>query len=570
MTLAEQAAADAGSDAAPSGAPSRLSIAQQAAADASVAHAPTQPFSQAASPVGSDFENFAAGAGKAVHDLGQGAAQLVRGGMSYVPGGSALADKAGLTTQADVDESKRLDAPLMATKAGTVGNIAGNVATTMIPLGGMAKLGVTGAGALLNPTTYKAAVAAGALSGLLQPVGTGDNRAGNVALGAVTGLGGNAAVNTVGRIAQPIANTLGPMASKAINTLQGAGIPLDAAQQTGSPFLNAMKSSFYDNPFTRGTQQAAAGNQQQAFNKAILSTIGHPEATAATSDVMGKASDRINSVFKDVLDRNHVAISDPTVSKISAIQQAANDDEKGPVSNMANRIISMVGSDGKIPGQQMYAVKKDLDRLASSPDSTLAFHARNLRSTVMDSINDSLPEQDRQAFQQARQQFGNLKKIEPAISKDGNGNISASTLSNVMGQKANRGASIYGNGDQTLVNLAQSGRQLLGDKMPNSGTAMRAAMQIAGPLALGGGAYAASDKDEGLPWGKVGAAAALGFAAPRAMQAAINSPGVARYVSQGMGGPLRNLLLSGQNNQLVGGGLRRLPGAAVQALQPAP
>ena len=273
-----------------------------------------------------------------------------------------------------------------------------------------------------------------------------------------------------------------------------------------------------------------------------------------------------SSVFSLSLFRD-VAAFGAVIAKIGAIQQAANDEEKGPVSNLANRLVGLVGQDGTAPGQQVYNIKKDLDRLSSSSDTTLAYHARQLRSTVMDAVNDSLPPSDQEAFQQARQQFRNMKTIEPAIDKAGSGNISPSTLANVMGQKANRSASMYGNGDQTLVNLAQSGKMMLGDKMPNSGTTARAAMQLALPALAGASAgyYGANEggTGEGVRNGLL--AAGTMIVAPRFAQRVINSPAVGDYLSNGMSGPLRNLLLSPQNNQVIGGAVRRLPGSVLQS-----
>lgn len=568
MTLAEQAAADAqdASETAPA-----MSLAKRAALDAGTQHAAAS--NQSSSPLGSDLENFAAGTGKAVADVGRGAGQLIRSGLSAL-GGSGVADQLGLPTRADIDESRRLDAPLMATKAGMGGNVLGNVATTMLPFAGAARAGVVSAAALANPATYGAAASAGAINGLLQPVGEGDNRAQNVGVGALTGMGGNLATNIVGRVAQPVTNALPALYQRAVATLQGAGVPLDAAQSSGSAALNSMKSSFYDNPFTRGAQQDAARGQQQAFNRATLALIGEHGADAATSDVMGHAATRINNVFHDVLSRNDVAINGPIINRVAAIQQAANDEERAPISNLANRLIGMVDQNGTAPGQQVYNLKKDLDRLASSPDTTLAYHARQLRTTVMDAINDSLPTADRATFQQARAQFGNMKKIEPAIDKTGQGDISPSVLANVMGQKANRQNSIYGRGNQDLTELAQAGKLLLGDKMPNSGTAGRAAMQIALPAIVGsiaGGSSYGSDEDTGAAIRNALLATGATVMAPRLAQRAINSPAIGGYLTKGMQSPmLRDLLLSPQNNQITGGLLRRLPGASVQANQPLP
>lgn len=109
----------------------------------------------------STTDKFLAGTGKAFADLGRGVGQLV-----------------GLTSQEDVDEAKRLDAPLMQTTAGTVGNVTGNVAAALpaafIP-------GAQGLGG---------AAATGAVMGLTQPVASDESRLKNVAVGAAAGAGG--------------------------------------------------------------------------------------------------------------------------------------------------------------------------------------------------------------------------------------------------------------------------------------------------------------------------------------------------------------------------------------------
>lgn len=113
----------------------------------------------------SGTEKFLAGTGKAFHDLGQGAGQLL-----------------GLTSRDDVAESRRLDAPLMKTGAGTAGNILGNVAafapTALIPGANT----ITGAGLI------------GAGSGLLQPSTSTGETAKNVGIGAVAGAAIPAAI----------------------------------------------------------------------------------------------------------------------------------------------------------------------------------------------------------------------------------------------------------------------------------------------------------------------------------------------------------------------------------------
>lgn len=551
-----------------------MSIADELAADTSpglrkrslsedlMADVPQVAPGAAMDPTGSTYDNVAAGAGKAVVDMGRGAGQILRAGLEKA-GKKGAADRMGLPTTADIDEVKKRDAALMNTGAGQVGYVGGNLATTMLPLAGMARVGVPAAGALLNPSTYTAAAASGALSGALQPTGTDDNRGRNMLFGAGTGMAGNAVINTVGRIAQPVQAAIDPIRQRAVETLRNAGIPLDTAQISGSPFLSRLRSSFSDNPVTAGPHAEQIAGQRAAFNNAVLGTIGE-QGHAATQDVMRRADDRIGSVFHDVLNRNNVQVTDPLLTRIAGIQQAANDEERHAVSNIANRFIAGVDGSGAVPGQVAYGVKKDLDRLASSSDSTTAYHARQLRSAVMDGINDSLPAADREAFAQARSQFRNMKTIEGAIDKEGGGNISASTLANALGQKRNRGASIYGRGDQDLVSLAQAGKMLLTDKTPNSGTTARAAMQILAPIgaSVAGGSYDAYHGDYGSAATKAALMGAAALGGPRIAQSVIANPNASRYLTQGVQYmPLRALLQAPQEVPMVGGVLRRLPGA---------
>lgn len=582
MSLADDMTADLGASAASPAAPSKpRSLADQMTADlpapapaggAPAAVAPDPSAGGGAISIGIPGTRFQfdiptsqtvdralSGAGKSIHDMGQGAAQIVRSGLERV-GQKATADKLGLTTQADVDETKLRDAPLMNTTAGKVGYVGGSLAATVLPLG-VAARSVPLASMLVNPATYGQAAVAGAVNGALQPTGTGDNRWRNMAIGAGTGMIGNGVVNAVGRVAQPVANAVDAARQNAVRVLHGYGVPLDAAQTSGSAFLGRLRSSFSDNPFTAGAQGELIGRQKAAFNNAALGTFGE-SGPAATQEVMRRADDRIGGVFQDVLNRNNVTVTDPFLSRVAAVQQAANDEEKTAVSNLANRVMASVDGNGEIPGQAAYNVKKDLDRLAGSADSTLAYHARQLRSVLMDGINDSLSGADQQAFAQARTQFRNMKNIEGAIDKEGSGNISPSLLANTLGQKRNRGASIYGRGDQELVQLAQAGKMLLPDKLPNSGTTARAAMQILAPLgaSAAGGAYDASQGDYGSAAGKALMAGAAAIAAPRAAQFLINNPATARYLTGGVQSmPLRSLLQAPQQIPMFGGAVRRLP-----------
>lgn len=524
----------------------------------------------------STFDKVMAGAGKSVVDLGHGIRQL----------GAEVGNKAGLVSDATVadlraqeDERKALDAPLMRTGAGTAGYVGGMLATSVIPATIGAKV-AAGAGmantanalrVVANPNTYKAAAAVGALQGSLQPVGTDDSRTMNAGLGAAGGMAGNAIVNGIGRIAQPVKNALSPILQQGADVLRNAGVPLDAAQQSGSAMLGRIRSALSDNPFTAGGETAKRVTQQSAFNNAILNTIG-ASGEAATPDVMSAAKNRIGQVFNDVAARNPVAYDNTLNQAITNIAQNArnelSDQQMGIITRQINNVLDKANNPGMaIDGSAYQNIKSGLDRISGGQDTAVGHWARQLRGVLDDALERSTAangnQADYAALQQARQQWGNMRKIEGAIAVDGSGDISPAKLANIVNQKANRASSVYGAGDQTLPDLAKAGRNLLTDRLPNSGTAARATMQLLAP-ALVGGSYGALQGD----WEKAGIGALGGIALPKAAQYAINNPAIANYLANGIGNEaVRSALMAPRNNALLNALVRRAVTPQLPVLQ---
>jgi hypothetical protein len=180
-----------------------------------------------------------AGAGKVFVDLARGAGQFVRdrlespmrdvamfeqakgAGPSRIDTRSKLADAAGLPNQADIDEARRLEAPLMDTKAGMAGNIIGSAALLAPTALAPAAATPTGAGII------------GGGFGALQPVGGGEDRAKNAAVGtAVAGatqVGANAIGGALANRAQTKATEAAAL--KAQNAVRDAA--LEAGKKAG-------------------------------------------------------------------------------------------------------------------------------------------------------------------------------------------------------------------------------------------------------------------------------------------------------------------------------------------------
>lgn len=104
----------------------------------------------------SGLQRFAAGAGKALTDIGLGTKQLL-----------------GMASQDEVEEKRRLDAALMNTGAGIAGNVVGNI-------GAMAPLAI-----LPGAATVPGAALYGAAMGAVEPRGEGDSLGGNMTKSAL-------------------------------------------------------------------------------------------------------------------------------------------------------------------------------------------------------------------------------------------------------------------------------------------------------------------------------------------------------------------------------------------------
>jgi len=505
----------------------------------------------------STYDKFMAGAGKAQYDAWRGIKQLfgVKG------------------AQQEVDSSAQADKPLMQSGAGLAGDVAGSVADAVIPGGvgadvaGAAGLTRTAAtlGGISNPATYGAAAASGALQGAIAPVPTGQSRAWNIGSGAALGGVGNAVARIPAMIMPPE-----QAATKAVQALTDAGVPLDAAQRTGSILLQRAKAMLSDNPLTAGAQADFADMQKKTFNKAVLSTMGE-NGTSATKDVMSGAKTRMGNVYDDIASRTNLPYDQlevPLANIETESRKVLNDSQFGIVRRNLDDIMSKASQNGgNINGEQFSNIKKTLDGLSGGSDSDVANVARDLRQVMNDGLLQAAQASGNSAdvklLKQTNQQWGNMRKIEGAIDTEGSGDISPSKLANIFGQKANRYISVYGQGDTSLSDLAQAGKALLPSKTPNSGTPARALAQ----LAVSGAPAAALGTYEGFKSGdwKTGAKYAAGaYLLPKAIQAGLNSQGAAGSVLGGVGRVANAPVML---STLLGGAAQHAPTSSLQALQ---
>lgn len=526
----------------------------------------------------SSLAQFAKGAAKSVTDTALGAKQLLDLPAQFLEKkfqnsavakfgremGMPTAKESAEQTQQAIEQERLASKDLMESTPGKLGYIAGTLGQT---LGGGALLkgaGAVGAGeALMNPQTYKAAATVGAAQGALQPTLPEENKAFNVLGGAALGGAGLGIVNALGRVAQPIQNQMGDIANAAVETLKKAGVPLDAAQTTGSKLLQRTKAALFDNPITAGAQEEFSGVQKQAYNKAIAETMGE-KADRITPEVIQTAKSRLGSNYDAIASRNSIHLDDTLQGNLNAIRNEAEQTLVDPnqfkavdrqIQNILNKAEEQGGG---LHGEQYQSIKKVLDKMSKGKDTDVAHYANELKDSLLDGLTRTTEKfgnkEDVALLKATNRQYGNMKKIEDVALKSPEGDISPSMLYNSLTTKGKR-YSFYQD-DPQLAKLASAGKIVLPEKLPNSGTLARGLAQAAVPAAAGA-AYGAYQGD----WEKALEGGLLGVAAPKAAQAAINNPAFARYLAEGVkNAPIRGVLMAPKEL-----GASKIPNAAAAA-----
>lgn len=231
-------------------------------------------------------DRFLAGMGKAFTDVARGAGQLV-----------------GAVSRKDVEAARKTDAPLMATTAGRVGDIAGNVAllapTALIP----------------GANTITGGAVIGAATGLLQPSTSTQETLTNVGFGGVAGAAVPALV-TGARTARAAAEPFyeggrNAIVGRALNRAAGADAPVtaqrlrEAAQPFVGPSQGAQRTIMGEFvPGSVPTVGQAAGNPGIAALERAA-TAGNPETTNAVAQLMQSQNAARVGVLDDMAGRTN-------------------------------------------------------------------------------------------------------------------------------------------------------------------------------------------------------------------------------------------------------------------------
>lgn len=457
-------------------------------------------------------QKFAAGAGKAGYDLTRGAGQLIGIGPS----------------PEEMDQTKKLDAPLMKTGAGMAGNIAGNVSafapTAFIP----------------GANTYTGAALAGSAMGALAPVGTDDSRLTNALVGGGAGIVGQGAGRLLGRALRPVSNALSPEEQKLAQAALKEGIPLRASQATGSKPLAIAESVMENLPLTSGSQLAGKRAQQEAFNRAVLSRAG-VSGNVATPEVLAAQKASVGGELGDIAKRNVLNFSDDLMEKLANIADDAGKHlppkKAAEISSQVDQILSQV-ENGTMAGTNYQGWRQPLNALAKKGDEFSSYYGQ-IKKALDTAFREQLPGAEGETFRELSRKYANLKVINQTMGGQGLaqtvGDIPPAQLASALAQSVGREGKALGRGD--LNELTKIGRRFISSNVPDSGTAQRQMIQAlltsGGGAAIGAGGAAATGHDPMAGAGYGLAAGGASLLAPKLAQSLMNSGAGQAYLKRG-------------------------------------
>lgn len=434
-------------------------------------------------------ELFAAGAGKSVADVGRAVSQAV-----------------GQTTRSDVGETRRLDAPLMATGAGKAGNVTGLLSQGLL------------AGMLPGAQTILGGAAYGGGLGALTPVGEGESVLSNALPGALLGAGINAATKA-GR------GVLAPSATPEAQRLRAAGVQLTPGQQMGGA-LQRIEEGATSIPVVGDTIRSAQRRSVEGFNAAVanraLKPIGRTLPKGLTGhDAVAHVESAIGDVYESAIKRaGSIKADQQMAGELASLRQMVRGSPMpAEVKAQFDAVVDAQLS-GKLQGQSAMTARtfkeadSEIGRLAAkysgdaSVDKQLLGDALQETQAIMRRwLQRATPADVSADVAAANKGWAEFKRFQRAAGMQGSsdGVFSAEAYRaavRALDRSKDKGA--FARGDALGQDIARDAVAALGRKVPDSGTPMRSL--ITNPI-------------QGTIAGVIGSPIELLYSNPRALSA---------------------------------------------------
>jgi hypothetical protein len=449
-------------------------------------------------------------------------------GRGMVHTGRSIGNLVGAVPDSAMAEEKQIDAPLLATRSGQIGNLIGETAVTA-PLGAgtgaaLGKLGTVGASLAANP------IANAALQGGVQGLTTSDpgERGMNTGIGAVTGGGLGAGQSITSKLVNGLTRT--PAAQKLVDQ----GISLTPGQLNPSGVMNQFEQAAESLPGAKQIIEPAREAAERQYQATIIGKGAAPGAppikpSENVSDMLQQAYDSYKPLYDQAngfpVSPKIMNTTGPDVPLSSAFQTAAK--APGVPKNLQasenewlqDRLTQLPKNPQSDDLLQLRSDIRARARAANLKSDTDSGHVANINGradqAVTQALNSQLPPEPLAALKSADSNYGNYKIIENAVakSKDNLAGLTPQKLSQAVYDAVPDAAYARGGGG-ALRDLAQAGTEVFQNVSPPTGARI---------ATLGAGGLAALHPSVGIP-AATGALGLTGTRTGRALAAGSTAP----------------------------------------------
>lgn len=418
-----------------------------------------------------------------------------------------IADATGQSTQGPISDALRSEAARVDTgiregeaqyqadraAAGREGldfaRIAGNIATTA-PLAAVAPTG----GAQLAGRMI-AGGGTGAALGVTQPVTSNQENFGDEKL-KQAGVG-----FTGGALAAPVttflAGILKPAIDKGTNALRQAGVTPTIGQTLGGA-ANRVEQALASVPFLGDMIKSARYRSIEDFNRAAYNKALEPIGqTVGKAQIVGRdgvaaVEKRLSDAYDALLPHIKVQVDGQFQTELQQLVRAAQalgpDKHRQLISILQTKMADKFTPQGLMSGESMKVVESELGRLARGYRSLPDIDARMLGDAVREAqaamrrlVERGNP-QAAEELAKVNAGWANYVRLESAAARIGSrdGVFSpAQLLSAVRESDKSIRKGAFARGEALMQDFAETGKRVLGDTVPDSGTPLRGMAALA-------------------------------------------------------------------------------------------
>jgi Phage tail lysozyme len=355
----------------------------------------------------------------------------------------------------------------------------------------------TGIAGRVAGNALRAAAISGGVSGLLSPSsGDGSDYWTSKALQAAGGAATGAAVGKAGNM---LANAVVPSLNGAAGKLVREGVQLTPGQLAGGAMKraeDALASVPFLGSLVRNAQQKSLETFNQAAVNRSLADIGAKlppdlkghDAISWAEDEFGKAYNSVIPSMKGIRDPKFVSDLNDVVLDAQAkkLPPEYQDQLKHIIQT---EILDRFDANGHITGDQTQKIGTQLDSLIKPMQRSDNPYTQQLARHVRDAdrVLDDMMAAHNPALQAAKDRidagWAKFKTVQAASRAAGaapDGTFTPAQLSrSVLARDRSKDKAAFARGDAMMQDLARAAREVLPQKVPDSGTAERAAL-IAG------------------------------------------------------------------------------------------